>query len=127
MAKTIKNTTDNEIPKEEKKLKKSTFLTSTKKQGKYSSKNCKKTKKIDHKLAVLHASNSFKDINSASANSKSAGKNGMGKDNKELEKKIKSDVGDDTDLDNRELDEPSHLFTPPHSDLVKCAFQSQQK
>lgn len=40
-------------------------------------------------------------------------------------KVIKSDVGDDTDLDNRELEEPTHLFTPPHNAMVKFAFYSQ--
>ena len=40
---------------------------------------------------------------------------------------IKSDVEEGTDLDNSEIEEHIHMFTPPHSPLVKLAYFSQQK
>lgn len=117
--------------------KKSTFIPPTKKNlaQTASIKNPRKAKpekasifNEKTKLAMLHSSNSFKGLNNVKMNNTDLNDNDKTTKtyNIEEKKKIKSDVGDDTDLDNRELEEPSHLFTPPHGALFKFAFVSKQ-
>ena len=43
------------------------------------------------------------------------------------ERKTKSNLNEGTDLEINEVEEQAHLFTPPHSPLVKVAYFSQKK